>query len=71
MAEPGAVGWQFERIAYFSFPSSALNFDKAFELGIEAGANDVVEEDGQPKAESLRAETTMLPVQVGISVVPS
>src|SRR5512139_1749140 len=46
MAEPGAVGWQFERIAYFSFPSSALNFDKAFELGIEAGANDVVEEDG-------------------------
>ena len=46
MAEPGAVGWQFERIAYFSFPSGALNFDKAFELGIEAGANDVVEEDG-------------------------
>jgi YebC/PmpR family DNA-binding regulatory protein len=46
MAEPGAVGWQFDRIAYFSFPSSSMNFDKAFELGIEAGANDVVEEDG-------------------------
>jgi YebC/PmpR family DNA-binding regulatory protein len=46
MAEPGAVGWQFERIAYFSFPSSAMNFDKAFELGIEAGANDVVEDNG-------------------------
>jgi YebC/PmpR family DNA-binding regulatory protein len=46
MAEPGAVGWQFERIAYFSFPSSALNFDKAFELGIEAGANDVIDDDG-------------------------
>ena len=46
MAEPGAVGWQFDRIAYFSFPSSALNLDKAFELGVEAGANDVVEEDG-------------------------
>ncbi|MFT3891973.1 MAG: YebC/PmpR family DNA-binding transcriptional regulator [Anaerolineales bacterium] len=46
MAEPGAVGWQFERVAYFSFPSSAMNYDKAFELGIEAGANDVVEEDG-------------------------
>jgi transcriptional/translational regulatory protein YebC/TACO1 len=46
MAEPGAVGWQFERVAFFSFHSSALNFDKAFELGIEAGANDVVEEDG-------------------------
>ena len=46
MAELGAVGWQFERIAYFSFPSSQMNFDKAFELGIEAGANDVVEDDG-------------------------
>jgi len=46
MAEPGAVGWQFERIAYFSFPSSMMNFDKAFELGIEAGASDVVEDDG-------------------------
>ena len=31
MAEPGAGGWQFEHIAYFSFPSSAMNFDKAFE----------------------------------------
>jgi len=47
MAEPGAVGWQFERIAYFLFPSSAMDFEKAFELGIEAGANDVVEEEGQ------------------------
>jgi transcriptional/translational regulatory protein YebC/TACO1 len=46
MAEPGAVGWQFERVAYFSFPSSMMNFDKAFELGIEFGANDVIEEDG-------------------------
>jgi YebC/PmpR family DNA-binding regulatory protein len=45
MAEPGAVSWQFDRIAYFLFPASAMNFDKAFELGIEAGANDVVEED--------------------------
>lgn len=46
MAEPGAVGWQFERVAVFSFHSSAMNFDKAFELGIEAGAKDVLEEDG-------------------------
>ncbi len=45
MAELGAVGWQFERVAYFSFPSSAMNFDQAFELGIEAGANDVVEDN--------------------------
>jgi transcriptional/translational regulatory protein YebC/TACO1 len=46
MAELGAVGWQFDRIAYFSYPSSAMNYDKAFELGIEAGANDVLEDGG-------------------------
>jgi len=45
MAEPGAVAWQFDRISYFSFPSSVMNFDKAFELGIEASANDVLEEN--------------------------
>jgi YebC/PmpR family DNA-binding regulatory protein len=46
MAENGAVGWQFERKAYFSFPASQLSFDKAFDLGVEAGADDV-SEDGE------------------------
>jgi YebC/PmpR family DNA-binding regulatory protein len=46
MAELGAVAWQFDRVAYFSFPSSMMNYDKAFELGIEAGANDVLEDNG-------------------------
>ncbi|HXF84769.1 MAG TPA: YebC/PmpR family DNA-binding transcriptional regulator [Anaerolineales bacterium] len=46
MAELGSVAWQFERVAYFSFPSSAMSYDKALELGIEAGAKDVVEDDG-------------------------
>ncbi len=45
MAEVGAVSWQFERKAYFAFPSSELDYDKAFELAIEAGADDVTEED--------------------------
>lgn len=45
MAEAGAVGWQFERKCYFSFSASQLSYDKAFELGIEAGADDV-QEDG-------------------------
>jgi YebC/PmpR family DNA-binding regulatory protein len=43
MAEAGAVAWQFDRKSYFSFPSSALAFDKAFELGVEAGADDVLD----------------------------
>ena len=46
MGELGSVAWQFDQIAYFSFPSTTLDFDKAFELGVEAGANDVLEEDG-------------------------
>lgn len=45
MAEAGAVGWQFERKAYFSFPASQLSYDKAFELAIEAGADDVQEDE--------------------------
>jgi YebC/PmpR family DNA-binding regulatory protein len=49
MAEQGAVGWQFDRKAYFAFPSSEMSFDKAFELGIEAGADDVV--DGEETIE--------------------
>jgi YebC/PmpR family DNA-binding regulatory protein len=43
MAEAGAVAWQFDRKSYFSFPSSQLNFDKSFELAIEAGADDVID----------------------------
>jgi YebC/PmpR family DNA-binding regulatory protein len=46
MGELGSVAWQFDRVAYFSFPSSALSYDKAFELGIEAGANDVNDDNG-------------------------
>ena len=37
MAEAGAVSWQFKRASYFSFPASALNYDKAFELAVDAG----------------------------------
>jgi transcriptional/translational regulatory protein YebC/TACO1 len=43
MAEAGAVGWQFDRKSYFSFPAAQLSYDKAFELAIEAGADDVVD----------------------------
>ena len=41
MAAAGAVGWQFDRKSYFSFPKEQLGFDAAFELAIEAGADDV------------------------------
>lgn len=43
MADVGAVGWQFDRQSYFAFPSSQMPFDQAFELGINVGADDVVD----------------------------
>ncbi len=43
MAEAGAVGWQFDRKCYFAFPASAMSFEQAFELGVVAGADDVVD----------------------------
>ncbi|MFH1186015.1 MAG: YebC/PmpR family DNA-binding transcriptional regulator [Chloroflexota bacterium] len=46
LGELGSVAWQFERAAYFAFPASAMAYDKAFELGIEAGANDVNDDNG-------------------------
>ena len=46
LGELGSVSWQFDRVCYFAFQSSAMNYDKAFELGIEAGANDVLDDNG-------------------------
>jgi YebC/PmpR family DNA-binding regulatory protein len=41
MAEAGSVGWQFNRVAFFSFPAEDQDQNKVFELAVEAGADDV------------------------------
>jgi len=46
MAEVGAVGWQFDRKSFFVFPVALLDYEKAFELALEAGAEDVTQ-DGE------------------------
>ncbi|MFN3741735.1 MAG: YebC/PmpR family DNA-binding transcriptional regulator [Anaerolineales bacterium] len=46
MAEAGSVAWQFQRMAYFSFPASQMDYDRAFELAVEVGAEDVTQ-DGE------------------------
>ncbi len=46
MGETGSVGWQFNRLAYFSFPLADYDQDKIFELAVEGGADDVTFEDG-------------------------
>ncbi len=45
MGDPGSVAWQFDRISYFAIPSEGNNFDKIFELALEAGADDVDQDD--------------------------
>jgi len=42
LGETGSVAWQFTPRAYFSFPTKGRTEDEAFELAIEAGAEDVV-----------------------------
>jgi YebC/PmpR family DNA-binding regulatory protein len=42
MAEAGSVSWQFNRMAYFSFPAEGQDQNKVFELAVEAGADDVI-----------------------------
>ncbi len=41
MGEAGSVGWQFTRVAFYSFPAEGLDNDMVFELAVEAGADDV------------------------------
>ena len=46
LGENGSVAWQFERICFFTFSEEKMDFDSAFELAIEAGADDVTNDDG-------------------------
>jgi YebC/PmpR family DNA-binding regulatory protein len=45
MGENGSVAWQFTRTAFFAIPSDTVGFDEVFEIAVEAGADDVVEEE--------------------------
>jgi len=45
MGDPGSVGWQFDRMTYFAINAEKYDFDKIFELALEAGAEDI-DQDG-------------------------
>ena len=47
MGESGTVSWQFNRVAYFSFPAEGQDPDKVFELAVDAGADDVTFEEDE------------------------
>jgi YebC/PmpR family DNA-binding regulatory protein len=42
LAEAGSVGWQFSRKCYFTMAAEGNDSDAIFEIGVEAGADDVV-----------------------------
>jgi YebC/PmpR family DNA-binding regulatory protein len=46
MGETGCVSWMFDKKGLLVFPK-AVDFDKLFEAAIEAGADDVADEDEQ------------------------
>ncbi len=46
MASAGSVAWQFEQKGYIELEGEGLDFDEVFMTAAEAGAEDVVDEDG-------------------------
>jgi YebC/PmpR family DNA-binding regulatory protein len=46
MASAGSVAWQFEQKGYIELDGENLDFDEVFMVAAEAGAEDVVDEDG-------------------------
>ncbi len=46
MATSGSVSWQFEQKGYIELAGEDLDFDEVFMVAAEAGAEDVVNEDG-------------------------
>jgi YebC/PmpR family DNA-binding regulatory protein len=81
MAEAGSVGWQFKRMAVFSFPINSRSQDSIFELAVEAGADDVTFEDGSAEivgpVETFKAISDALrqagihPEDAGLKLIPT
>lgn len=80
MADPGSVSWQFERMTYFALPRDKLDFDDIFELAVEAGADDIKEDEdlieifGKPNSFSSIADhlskANIKPEDSGIRFLP-
>jgi YebC/PmpR family DNA-binding regulatory protein len=46
LASAGSVGWQFDKKGYIALEGDNLNFDDVFMVAAEAGADDVIDEEG-------------------------
>ncbi len=45
LGEAGSVGWMFQQKGYFGLPKGEVTEDRLMEVALEAGADDVTEED--------------------------
>lgn len=45
MGQEGSVSWQFTRQSFFNIPSDQASYDDLFDIAVEGGADDVIEED--------------------------
>jgi YebC/PmpR family DNA-binding regulatory protein len=44
LGESGSVAWQFRRNAFFTFPLGSHTFDEIFEMAVDGGADDVIQD---------------------------
>ena len=80
LGDPGSVNWQFDRLTYFSIPTEDNDFDAIFELAVEAGADDVREDDdlieiiGAPSSFQALADrlskANIVPEESGVRFMP-
>lgn len=80
MGDPGSVSWQFERVTYFALSADKHDFDKIFEIAVEAGAEDIRQEDdmieifGKPNSYQMIADhlskANIKPEESGIRYLP-
>jgi YebC/PmpR family DNA-binding regulatory protein len=80
MGDPGSVSWQFDRMTYFALPSEKYDFDEIFELAVEAGADDIKQDDelieifGKPNSFKIIADhltkANIKPEDSGIRFLP-
>lgn len=80
LGDPGSVSWQFDRLTYFALPSDRYDFDTIFEIAVEAGAddiqqdNDIIEIYAAPSAFKTIADhlhkANVIPEESGIRYVP-
>ncbi len=45
MGQEGSVAWQFTKKSYFNIPKEACDYEDLFEIAVETGVDDVVDEE--------------------------